>query len=70
MCEGTSIPSISNESTLVPIPSPIRTPYLRSQANDEQAAIILRTDAVTIEIHSHASAQLMEQLLRSLHYVR
>jgi transposase-like protein len=72
MCEATSIPSVSNtnETTLIPVPSSIRTPSLPSKANDEQAAIILRTDAVTIEIHSHASAPLIEQMLRSLHYVR
>lgn len=70
MCEAASIPSLSPESTLVPVPSSLRAPSIPSKANDEHAAIILRTDAVTIEIHSHASAQFIDQILRSLPYVR
>nr|WP_199900141.1 hypothetical protein [Caldalkalibacillus mannanilyticus] len=48
----------------------MRTNAPRSEASHEQAAIILRTDAVTIEIHPHASTALLEQTLRILQYVR
>ena len=65
-----SLPSNTNETTLIPVPSSIRTPSFPSKANDEQAAIILCTDAVIIEIHSHASVPLIEQMLRYLHDVR
>lgn len=67
-----SLPSFSspNEPTLVPIPSSLRTNAPRSEASHEQAAIILRTEAVTIEIHPHASTALLEQTLRILQYVR
>jgi transposase-like protein len=69
-CE--SLPAISspNEPTLVPVPSSLRMNAPRSEASHEQAAIILRTDAVTIEIHPHASTALLEQTLRILQYVR
>lgn len=70
MVESAAVPFASNDSNLVPVPSSLRTPSLRPQANDEQAAITLRIDAVMIEIHSHASAELIEQTLRSLQYVR
>ncbi|WP_445670203.1 IS66 family insertion sequence element accessory protein TnpA [Paenibacillus sp. PL2-23] len=56
--------STSNEPTLVPVPSSLRTNGPRSEARHEQAAIILRTDAITIEIHPHASTALLEQTLR------
>lgn len=64
-------PSLSpNESTLVPVPSSLRANTLRSKDTSEQAAIILRTEAVTIEIHPHVSTELLEQTLRILQYVR
>lgn len=67
-----SLPACStpNEPTLVPVHPSLRTNAPRSEASHEQAAIILRTDAVTIEIHPHASTALLEQTLRILQYVR
>lgn len=69
-CESLPAFSSPKESTLVPVPPSLRTNPLRSKDTDEQAAIILRTDAVTIEIHPHASTALLEQTLRMLQYVR
>ena len=69
-CESLPPSPSPNESTLVPVPSSLRTNPLRSKDTNEQAAIILRTDAVTIEIHPHVSTVLLEQTLRILQYVR
>jgi transposase-like protein len=69
-CESLPVFSSPNEPTLVTVPSSLRTNAPRSEASHEQAAIILRTDAVTIEIHPHASTALLEQTLRILQYVR
>lgn len=69
-CESLPSSLSPNESTLVPVPSSLRTNPLRSKDTSEQAAIILRTDAVTIEIHPHVSTALLEQTLRILQYVR
>ncbi|WP_240416476.1 IS66 family insertion sequence element accessory protein TnpA [Paenibacillus periandrae] len=69
-CESLPALSSSNQPTLVPVPSSLRRNSPRPEASQEQAAIILRTDAVTIEIHPHASTALLEQTLRILQYVR
>lgn len=69
-CESSPAFSSPNESTLVPVPSSLRINAPRPEASQEQAAIILRTDAVTIEIHPHVSTALLEQTLRILQYVR
>ena len=69
-CESLPASSSPNEPTLVPVPPSLRTNPPRSEASHEQAAIILRTDAITIEIHQHASTVLLEQTLRILQYVR
>lgn len=69
-CESLPAFSSGNQSTLVPVPSSLRMNSPRPEVSQEQAAIILRTDAVTIEIHQHASTVLLEQALRILQYVR
>ncbi|TBL69951.1 IS66 family insertion sequence element accessory protein TnpA [Paenibacillus thalictri] len=69
-CESLPAFSSPNEPILVPFPPSLRTNAPRSEASHEQAAIILRTDAVTIEIHQYASTALLEQTLRILQYVR
>lgn len=69
-CESLPAFSSPNKATLVPVPSSLRMNSPRPEVSQEQAAIILRTDAVTIEIHPHASTALLEQTLRILQYVR
>jgi transposase-like protein len=69
-CESLPAFSSPNQPTLVPVPSSLLMNSPRPEVRKEQAAIILRTDAVTIEIHPHASTALLEQTLRILQYVR
>lgn len=68
-CEA--LPSLKTEdNSIVPINIPIQAAGSNFARQETSAAIVVRFDAVTLEIRNGASPSLIENTLRALQYAR